>query len=340
MDLKLYSPQRQEIGEASEPFGEQDRKVELRAESEPAQQPGIHFISVAARKGGADVPEQFDTRDRVPGDGRGDDAHTHPDRFAAGHCLRGAEVRRRGLLRLPDRRGRAGPGGRGRGGLRRAAGALAPVEPQPRRGETFLAQLAREVDVLLLRAVELEHAGQVVEAGLGEERRAALAADVAVAGVGVAVDVRAQRRLRVVEVQRARAGRARPRSRSRRSRRRAPPRSARRSRRPAGGRSPGTPRGACRRPRPRSASPAPRTSARASRRSRPCPRGAAGRSRTRPAPRRSSPPARSSAGSTAPFRRSRGAARRSARPAPRPPGAPRSARSATSRGSPGPRRRS
>ncbi len=61
MDLKLYSPQRQEIGEASEPFGEQDRKVELRAESEPAQQPGVHFISVAARKGGADVPEQFDT---------------------------------------------------------------------------------------------------------------------------------------------------------------------------------------------------------------------------------------------------------------------------------------
>jgi hypothetical protein len=62
MDLKLYSPQRQEIGDASEPFGEQDRRVELRAESEPAQQPGIHFISLAARKGGADVAEQFDTR--------------------------------------------------------------------------------------------------------------------------------------------------------------------------------------------------------------------------------------------------------------------------------------
>jgi hypothetical protein len=62
MDLKLYSPQRQEIGDASEPFGEQDRRVELRAESDPAQQPGIHFISLAARQGGADVPEQFDTR--------------------------------------------------------------------------------------------------------------------------------------------------------------------------------------------------------------------------------------------------------------------------------------
>jgi hypothetical protein len=62
MDLKLYSPQRQEVGDASEPFGEQDRRVDLRAESEPAQQPGIHFISVAARKGGADVEEQFDTR--------------------------------------------------------------------------------------------------------------------------------------------------------------------------------------------------------------------------------------------------------------------------------------
>jgi hypothetical protein len=62
MDLKLYSPQRKEIGEATEPFGEQDRRVELRAQSEPAQQPGIHFLSVAARKGGADVPEQFDTR--------------------------------------------------------------------------------------------------------------------------------------------------------------------------------------------------------------------------------------------------------------------------------------
>jgi hypothetical protein len=63
MDLKLYSALRKEIGEGSEPFGQQDRRVELRAESEPAEQPGIHFISIAAREGGkADAPEQFDTR--------------------------------------------------------------------------------------------------------------------------------------------------------------------------------------------------------------------------------------------------------------------------------------
>ncbi len=63
MDLKLYSSQREEDGEGSEPFGQQDRRVELRAESEPAEQPGIHFISLAAREGGsADAPEQFDTR--------------------------------------------------------------------------------------------------------------------------------------------------------------------------------------------------------------------------------------------------------------------------------------
>jgi hypothetical protein len=62
MDLKLYSPLREEIGEGSEPFGQQDRRVELRAQSEPATRPGIHFISVAARKGGSDVAEQFDTR--------------------------------------------------------------------------------------------------------------------------------------------------------------------------------------------------------------------------------------------------------------------------------------
>ena len=67
-------------------------------------------------------------------------------------------------------------------------------------------------------------------------------------------------------------------------------RSACRSRRPAGGRSPGRRRAARRRPRARSGSPAPRTSARASRRRRRCPRGAAGRSPTRRAPRRSSPP--------------------------------------------------
>jgi hypothetical protein len=37
--------------------------MELQAESEPAEQPGIHFISLAARQAGStDVPEQFDTR--------------------------------------------------------------------------------------------------------------------------------------------------------------------------------------------------------------------------------------------------------------------------------------
>jgi hypothetical protein len=63
MDLKLYSSLRQEAGDGSAPFGQQDRRVELRAESEPAELSGIHFVSVAAREGGsADAPEQFDTR--------------------------------------------------------------------------------------------------------------------------------------------------------------------------------------------------------------------------------------------------------------------------------------
>ena len=63
LDLKLYSPLREEVGEGSEPFGRQDRRVELQAESEPGEQPGVHFISVAARAGGsAEVPDQFDTR--------------------------------------------------------------------------------------------------------------------------------------------------------------------------------------------------------------------------------------------------------------------------------------
>ena len=57
MDLKLYSSLRKEIGEGTEPFGQDDRRVELRAQSEPAEQPGIHFISIAAREGGkADAP--------------------------------------------------------------------------------------------------------------------------------------------------------------------------------------------------------------------------------------------------------------------------------------------
>jgi hypothetical protein len=63
MDLKLYSSLREEVGEESEPFGQQDRRVELRAEGEPAEQPGIHFVSVAAREGGStDTPKQFGTR--------------------------------------------------------------------------------------------------------------------------------------------------------------------------------------------------------------------------------------------------------------------------------------
>ena len=51
----------------------------------------------------------------------------------------------------------------------------------------------------------LEHARQSGEARLGEEDRAAAAADLALADVGVAVAVGAQRRLGVVEVQRAEA---------------------------------------------------------------------------------------------------------------------------------------
>jgi hypothetical protein len=63
MSLKLYTALRAEAGEGTQSFGPQDRKVSLRADSEPAEEPGIHYVSVAAREAGeAEDPEQFDTR--------------------------------------------------------------------------------------------------------------------------------------------------------------------------------------------------------------------------------------------------------------------------------------
>jgi len=63
MAVALYTALRAEAGEDTQSFGPQDRRVSLRAESEPAEQPGLHYVSVAAREAGeAEDPEQFDTR--------------------------------------------------------------------------------------------------------------------------------------------------------------------------------------------------------------------------------------------------------------------------------------
>ena len=124
----------------------------------------------------------------------------------------------------------------------------------------------------------------------GAERNAAQPslAELARADVGVAVAVGAERRLRVVEVQRA--DRARGRACASLAQHARPCRRACgcHSRRRAGGRSPGTRRGARRRRPPRAARRARRTSARACRRRRPCSPGAARSPRCRRAPARSS----------------------------------------------------
>src|SRR4051794_35848121 len=57
----------------------------------------------------------------------------------------------------------------------------------------------------VLRPGRLEHERQALEARLGEEHRAAVLAQLALADVRVAVDVGAERLLGVVEVQRAQA---------------------------------------------------------------------------------------------------------------------------------------
>ena len=211
----------------------------------------------------------------------------------------------------------------------------------PAGGGTFLAQLAREVDVLLLGPLSSSTQGRSVEAGLGEERRAALAAEVALAGVGVAVDVRA-RAASAESLRCSEPSRSSPTTESKSST--TPPS-------PSGGahvvargqQVAGVQADAEALVAARGLDQRRQLLERAPER----PAGAGGvlevqraglglgqrlgdRHRPRaPAPARPRPSAPS-----------RGAARRSARPAPRPPGAPRSARSATSRGSPGPRRRS
>ena len=72
----------------------------------------------------------------------------------------------------------------------------------PRRRRSLATAPAR-ASAVLVRPGRLHHARQPVEARLGEEHRAAVGAELALAEVGVAVAVRAQRRLAVVEVQRA-----------------------------------------------------------------------------------------------------------------------------------------
>ena len=129
---------------------------------------------------------------------------------------------------------------------------------------------------LLLRRPRLEHAGQTLEARLGQEHRAAALAELAFADPRVAVAVGAQRRHRVVQVQRLAAGRDRRRHRTRRASRRGPHASGCRSPMRAGGTSPGRRRVAGHRRRHRAAPPAPRRSAPGSRRRPRCPRGAAG----------------------------------------------------------------
>ena len=57
LDLKLYSPLREEVGEDSEPFGQQDRRVQLQAETEPVEQPGVHSSRwLRARAGASTCP--------------------------------------------------------------------------------------------------------------------------------------------------------------------------------------------------------------------------------------------------------------------------------------------
>ena len=113
-----------------------------------------------------------------------------------------------------------------------------------------------------IRSVEaraLEQRRQALEAGLGQERAAAAGADLAGAQRGVAVAVRGE----AASWSRSRAGTsAASCPRARRTRPWWPPPRrpcARRSRWPAGGRSPGTGPAACRRRPARSARPAPRT---------------------------------------------------------------------------------
>src|SRR4051812_41637672 len=106
------------------------------------------------------------------------------------------------LLGAPARRASLRAVGVRAGALRRA-----PAAPPRPRGEPLVAQRERgghvaRLDGLARRPGTLEHAGEALEAGLRQERRAAVAADLAVAQVGVPVPVRAERRHGVVDVER------------------------------------------------------------------------------------------------------------------------------------------
>src|SRR5215218_3371352 len=73
--------------------------------------------------------------------------------------------------------------------------------------QSLAAQAPRQRDLRLVgavpvRPIRLEHAGQALEPGLGEEHGATAATELTLADVGVAIAVGAQRRLRVVDVQR------------------------------------------------------------------------------------------------------------------------------------------
>ena len=164
------------------------------------------------------------------------------------------------------------PAGRRTCGARAAA---APTRRAPRR------RSSRRRAPLVRPGVSRTH-GRPVEARLGEEHRAALRAELALADVGVAVAVGPQRRLAVVEVQRAEPVEADEGDAVVERRRQRPRRCGCRSPRRAGGTSPGTrPSRSSPPATPRAAPRAPRTSARASRPRRPCSRGAAGSSRLR-----------------------------------------------------------
>ncbi len=202
-----------------------------------------------------------------------------------------ARERARGDAGRRDRRGAQAAGVRRRG-FAGAAGASRPLRgagaaarPPVRACGACAPAALRLRRAALALAGGLEHARQAVELGSGQEGGAAAGAELALADVGVAVAVGAQRRLRVVEVQAAEPLAADPLLELGHHRVDARRACGCHSPRRAGGRSPGTRRGAARRRRPRSGRRAPRSSARACRRRRRCSRGAAGSPRSRRAPR-------------------------------------------------------
>ena len=120
MAVALYTALRAEAGEDTQSFGPQDRRVSLRAESQPAEQPRLHYVSVAARGRGGRGSRAVRHPHRPRGGGRGGDAHLHAEPLGHRDADRRAAGRGRG--RPARRRDRPRAGRRVRGRLRRAPG--------------------------------------------------------------------------------------------------------------------------------------------------------------------------------------------------------------------------